>query len=49
VCSWSRRSPRRAGIDIVILETHGAVKPIIPLALDAGIDTLWIASARAAG
>jgi hypothetical protein len=40
---------RAAGIDIFILNTHGAAKPIIPLALDAGVNTLWIGSARAAG
>ena len=40
---------RAAGIDIIILDTHGAVKPIIPLVLEAGVNTLWIGSARAAG
>jgi hypothetical protein len=40
---------RAAGIDIIIVDTHGAVKPIIPLVLEAGVDTLWIGSARAAG
>jgi uroporphyrinogen decarboxylase len=39
---------RTAGIDILILDTHGAVKPIIPLVLEAGVNTLWIGSARAA-
>jgi len=39
---------RTAGIDIIILDTHGAVKPIIPLVLEAGVNTLWIGSARAA-
>ncbi len=39
---------RAAGIDILILDTHGAVKPIIPLALEAGVNTLWLGSARAA-
>jgi uroporphyrinogen decarboxylase len=39
---------RGAGIDIIVLQTHGAVKPLIPLALEAGVNTLWIGSARAA-
>ena len=40
---------RSAGIDILILDTHGAVQPIIPLVLEAGVNTLWLGSARAAG
>ena len=40
---------RAAGIDILILDTHGAVHPIIPLVLEAGVNSLWVGSARAAG
>jgi hypothetical protein len=40
---------RAAGIGILILNTHGAVTPIIPLALEAGVNAVWIGSARAAG
>lgn len=40
---------RAAGIDILILNTHGAVQSIIPLALEAGVNSVWIGSARAAG
>jgi len=40
---------RRAGIEVLVLETHGAVEPLIPVILEAGVNTLWIGSARAAG
>jgi hypothetical protein len=36
-------------VEIIILDTHGAMTPILPLALAAGANTLWLASARAAG
>ena len=39
---------RRADIDILILDTHGAVEPLIPMILEAGVNTLWLGSARAA-
>jgi hypothetical protein len=33
---------------VLILDTHGAVKPILPVVLEAGVNALWIGSARAA-
>jgi hypothetical protein len=40
---------RAAQVEIIILDTHGAVNPILPAALEAGVNTLWLGSARAAG
>jgi hypothetical protein len=38
-----------ANIDIIVLDTHGAVTPLLPAMLEAGANTLWLGSARAAG
>ncbi|GAG24755.1 unnamed protein product, partial [marine sediment metagenome] len=38
---------RAAGIEVIILDTRGAVKPLIPLCLEAGVNALWCGAARA--
>lgn len=40
---------RDAGIEVIIFDTHGAVKPLIPLCLEAGVNTLWCGAARVSG
>jgi len=40
---------RAAGIEVIIFDTHGAVKPLIPLCLEAGVNALWCGAARASG
>jgi uroporphyrinogen decarboxylase len=40
---------RAAGIEVIIFDTHGAVKPLIPLCLEAGVNVLWCGAARASG
>lgn len=38
---------RAAGIEVIIFDTHGAVKPLIRLCLDAGVNALWCGAVRA--
>jgi uroporphyrinogen decarboxylase len=40
---------RAAGIDILVADSHGAVEPLIPLWLEAGLNTLWLGDVAAAG
>jgi len=40
---------RAAGIEVIILNTRGVVKPLIPLCLEAGVNALWCGAARASG
>jgi uroporphyrinogen decarboxylase len=40
---------RAAGIEVIIFDTHGAVKPLIPLCLEAGVNALGCGAARASG
>ena len=40
---------RAAGIEVIIFDTHGAVRPLIPLCLEAGVNALWCGAARASG
>jgi hypothetical protein len=40
---------RAAGIEVIIFDTHGAVKPLIPFCLEAGVNALWCRAVRASG
>ncbi|MBM4465641.1 MAG: hypothetical protein FJ014_08835 [Chloroflexi bacterium] len=40
---------RAAGIEVIIFDTHGAVRPLIPLCLEAGVNALWCGAAQASG
>ena len=40
---------RASGIEIIIFDTHGAVKPLIPLCLEAGVNAFWCGAARTSG
>jgi uroporphyrinogen decarboxylase len=40
---------RTAGIELLVIDSQGAVGPLIPLWLDVGLNTLWLGDVAAAG